>query len=63
MYKILCEMRNNPHIDTWYTRVEKLKSLFRIRSLYGKPEKVGSNIDKILKGKFDRFFLEEINEI
>ena len=41
----------------------QLKNLFRIRPLYGKPEKVGFNIDKILKSKFDRFFLEEINEI
>ena len=63
IYKATIEMKNNPHIDSWYTRVEKLKKLLRIRPLYGKPEKAGFNIDKILKSKFDRFFLEEINEI
>ena len=32
IYKATIEMKNNPHIESWYKRVEKLKKL-----LYGKP--------------------------
>ena len=37
--------------------------LLKIPRLYGKPDKVGFVIDSILKGKFERFFLDEIDEI
>ena len=58
-----CDMKNNPNIDTWYSRVEKINHLLNIPKLYGKPEKAGHVIDKHLKSKFDRFFLDEINEV
>ena len=55
-------MRSNPHLDSWYSRVEKIKSQLNIKKLYGKPEFVGNSIDRLIKSKFDRFFLDQINE-
>ena len=61
--KAINEMNNNPELDCWVSRVNKIKTLLKIPKLYGKPDKVGFVIDKIIKGKFDRYFLDEINEI
>jgi hypothetical protein len=63
VYKAVNEMKDNPQLDSWYTRVDKIKTMLKIPLLYGKPDKVGFVIDKIIKGKFDRFFLDEINII
>ena len=63
VFKALKDMKNNPEIDSWFSRVEKIKSALKIPKLYGKPEKVGSVLDKTLKGKFERFLLDEINVI
>ena len=54
-------MKNNPELDFWFSRVNKINKI--IPTLYGKPEKVGYIIDKTIKGRFDRYFLDEINEI
>ena len=62
IYKALSDMQNNQQIDSWYSRVEKIKSLLSIKRLYCKPEKAGNIIDKNIKSKFDRFFLNEINQ-
>ena len=61
IYKVMQDMRTNPQIDCWNSRVDKIKKLLNIRRLFGKPEKIGKNIDRILRSKFDRFFLDEIN--
>ena len=61
--KAINEMNNNPELDCWVSRVNKIKTLLKIPKLYGRPDKVGFVIDKIIKGKFDRYFLDEINEI
>ena len=45
--RALSDMQNNPEIDSWYTRVEKIKANFNIRQLRCKPEKAGLIIDKI----------------
>ena len=47
VYNAISDMKNNPQIDTWYTRVEKIKNIFSIQRLYCKPEKAGTLIDKI----------------
>ena len=56
-------MKNNPHIDCWLSRVEKIKSLFNLRRLSGTPDRVGGIIDRNIKSKFDTFFLDQINQI
>ena len=62
IHSAISDMKNNLQIDSWYTRIEKIKSLFNIKKLYGLPHKAGVMIDKVIKGKFDRFFLDEINK-
>ena len=56
-------MKNKPQMDSWYSRVEKIKSYFHIKHLHGKPKKVGSLIEKTVNSKFDRYFLDEINKV
>ena len=63
IYKTLVDMENNPNIDTWYSRVEQIKSLLNIKQFWCKPDKAGKIIDKIVQSKFDKFFLDEINLI
>ena len=62
VYKTVQEMKSQPGLDSWNSRVDKVKCLLKFPKLYGKSDKVGFVIDKLLKGKFDRFFLDEINE-
>ena len=62
IYKTVQEIKNQPGLDSWNSRVDKIKFILKIPTLYGKSDKVGIVIDKLLKGKFDRFFLDEINE-
>ena len=52
------EMKNNPQIDCWLSRVEKIKVLFNIKRLSGNPDRAGAIIDRSIKSKFDRFFLD-----
>ena len=61
--KALSEMKINKHIDSWYGKVEGLKSLLKLPTLYGKADKVGFIIEKRIKSKFDRFFLDEISVV
>ena len=61
--KVMLDMRNNPQIDSWFSKVETIKSIINIPEFFGTPERIGHCIDKHLKGKFDRFFLDEINNI
>ena len=48
IYKVVQDMKGYSELDCWYNRMDKIKKLFNIRRLYGKPEKVGISIDKIL---------------
>ena len=62
IYNAISDMKDNSHIDSWYTRIEKIKNLLNIKRLYCKPDKAGLLIDKTIKSKFDRFYLDEINQ-
>ena len=62
IYITLSDMKDNPQIDCWLSRVEKIKTLLNMKRLCGKPERAGLIIDKTIKSKFDRFFLDEINK-
>ena len=59
----LSDMRNNPNTDCWLSRVEKIMTLFNLKGLHGKPDRIGMLIDRNIKSKFDRFYLEEINQV
>ena len=57
------DMKNNPQIDCWLTRIEKIKNLLNIKRLPAKSDKAGTIIDKNIKSKFDKFYLDQINQI
>ena len=57
------EMKQLPHLDTFYTRTRDIKSLFNIGNLNGTMLTIGNNIDKKIKSNFDVFFLSEINQV
>ena len=61
IYKAISEMKETTSIDTWYSKVDKMKELFNITKIRCKQSKAGVVIDKIIQSKFDRFFLDEIN--
>ena len=54
-------MENNPEVDSWLSGIQRIKTLLDIRSMSGKPERVGLIIERNLKSKYDRFFLDQIN--
>ena len=60
--RAMSDMKNNPNLDSWNSRVEKIKYQLNLNKSYGKPVTVGNNIDRAIKSKFDRFFLDQINE-
>ena len=63
VYKAVSDMQNNPTIDSWYNKVEKIKELLDITRIRCKPSKVNVFVDKILNSKFERFYLDQINLI
>ena len=56
-------MKNNSHIDCWLTRIEKVKTLLKLKRLPAKSDKAGEIIDKNIKSKFDKFYLDQINKL
>ena len=56
-------MEKYSDLDCWHSRVCDIKSLIAIKRAYGPPHKVISMIDKSNTSKFDRFFLDQINQI
>ena len=63
VYRAMEDMKNDPDLDCWYSRVGKIKNHLNIRKLYGKTDKVAKTLDKNIKSKFDRFYLDEINVV
>ena len=57
----LSDMENNPEVDSWFSRIQRIKTLLDIRRMSGKPERVGLIIERNIKSKYDRFFLDQIN--
>ena len=57
------EMDTHPQIDCWKSRVEKIKTLLNVKRLFGTSERAGLIVDRLSKSKFDRFYLDEINQI
>ena len=51
--------------DCWLRRIQQIESLYKIKTFpsHPKTDLVKRNIQKSLKSLFDRFYLEQINEI
>jgi hypothetical protein len=56
-------MRAMPHLDTWLTRVQKIKSVLGITQLYGSKDSVSLKLNKKLSSVFDRFWLDQIDAL
>ena len=59
----LSDMGKNPNIDCWLSRVEKIKALFNLKRLYGKPDRIGLVIDKNIKSKFQKLKNQKTKKI
>ena len=59
--KAVKEMKNMPNLDSWFSRVQDIKNLLGIPQLYGSKESVGLQLNRKLKGLFDRFWIDSIN--
>ena len=57
------EMKARPELDTWYSRVNSIKTLLNIRNTYGKKEAVSKCFVKCIKSCFDRFWLDQVNDV
>ena len=57
------EMADMPQLDTWYTRVQSIKTLLGVTPLYGTEYSVNMSLGRKLKSNFDRFWLDQINEL
>ena len=49
--------------DCWLTRVNNIEKLLKIPKTYGPIKTRGKKLTNILKGKFDRFWLDKITEL
>ena len=59
--KALKEMVNKPHLDTWYSRVQDMRTVLSIPQLRGNKDSVGQQLNKKLNSLFDRFWIEQIS--
>ena len=55
------EMTDKPYLDTWYSRVQCIKSLLGISGLNGCKETISFTLTKRLGSSFDRFWLDQVN--
>ena len=61
IYKALQEMENRPDLDTWYSRVQSIKSVLGIPQLHGCIDSVGLQLNKKLQSLFDTFWIDMIS--
>ena len=59
--KAIREMADKPHLDTWYSRVQKIKSVLNVPNLKGCKDTVSIQLSKKLNSSFDRFWINQIN--
>ena len=58
--KTVQEMANKPYLDTWYSRVQDMKTVLGIPRLYGCNDSVGSQLNRKLHSLFDRFWIDQV---
>ena len=54
-------MVNKPYLDTWYSRIKKIKTVLGIQQLYGSKDSVDHQLKKKLCSLFDRFWIDQIS--
>ena len=54
-------MANKPYLDTWYSKVQNIKTLLGLPQLHGCKDSVGHQLNKKLNSLFDRFWLDQIS--
>ena len=54
------EMASKPYLDTWYSRVQKIKTMLGITHLRGCVDSVGLQLNKKLHSLFDRYWIDQI---
>ena len=59
--KAVKEMRSKPYLDTWYSRVQRIKAVLGISQLQGCKESVGLHLSKKLHSSFDRYWIDQIS--
>ena len=59
--KAVNEMANKPYLDTWYSRIKKIKTVLGFQQLYGSTDSVGHQLKKKLCSLFDRFWIDQIS--
>ena len=57
----MSEMSDRGH-DSWLTRVVKIENILKIPRIYGPIKSAGKKLTSFLKSKFDRFWLDKVNE-
>ena len=55
------EMKIMPHLDTWHSKVQKIKTLLGVTNVHGSKDRVSKFLGKKLNSIFDRFWLDQIN--
>ena len=60
--KEMTEMSENDQ-DCWLTRVNKIENILKIPKNFSLSQTSGKNLTRIVKSKFDRYWLDKINEI
>ena len=59
--KAVREMAALPNLDTWYSRVQKMKTLLGTPRLHGCKDSVSKQLNRKLNSVFDRYWLDQIN--
>ena len=61
--KAVKEMASKPYLDTWYSRVQNIKTLLGITRLHGCIDSVGLQLKKKLHSLFDRYWIDQIYSV
>ena len=59
--KAFQEMENKPNMDTWYSRVQSIKTVLGIPRLFGSMDSISIQLNKKLHSLFDRYWIDKIS--
>ena len=58
--KTIEEMANKPYLDTWYSRIQNIRTVLGIPRLYGCSDSVCLQLNRKLNSSFDRFWIDQV---